>query len=82
MLVLLGSSADYSRKRGLTSNYAAWQHATITNHGEFSKRKSPEMMRNHYITQPIQRPALGTCFMQATERLVVKDWSFSGRTTE
>ncbi|MGZ3247500.1 MAG: hypothetical protein ACXWHZ_03850 [Usitatibacter sp.] len=40
------------------------------------------MMRNHYITQPIQRPALGTCFMQASERLVVKDWSFSGRTTE
>jgi hypothetical protein len=40
------------------------------------------MIRNHYITQPIQRPALGTCFAQMSVRLVVKDWSFSGRTTE
>jgi len=40
------------------------------------------MVRIDYITQPTQRPALGTCFMQASERRVVKNVSFSGRTTE
>lgn len=39
-------------------------------------------MRIDFIHQATKRPALGSCFAQATDRLVAMDWSPSGRTTE
>jgi len=51
---------------------------TITSHREIFPRE----MKNAHINYATKRPALASCFMQGGDRLVVMDWSLSGRVKE
>jgi len=75
---LIDGGNGFFFSKGVDDENAAWQHSSITITESFSET---EMMRITFIHQPTKRPALGSCFAQGLDRLVM-DRSPSGRTTE
>jgi hypothetical protein len=78
MAGISGGMRELSARKGLTEEMLHGSIGSSRITGVFSR----DMMRIAFNHQPTARPSGGSCLAQGFDRLAVKVWSISGRTTE